>query len=50
MNIAGFERQTIRRYQNGERSPILKNIVKLTEALNVTPDYLVDLAYLASKK
>lgn len=42
--------RTIQRYETADRSPILENIRRIAEALEVTPGQLVDLAYEKSKE
>ena len=42
-DMSGIPEHCISRYVSGERVPHVKNLVKLTKALNTTTDYLVGL-------
>ena len=42
--------RTIQRYEAADRSPILENIKRIAEALDITPGQLVDLAYEKTKE
>ena len=39
--LAGFQPSLISHYENGRRSPGIKNLVKLAEALDCTTDELI---------
>lgn len=42
-DITGITECLISRYASGERTPNIKNLVRLAKALNTTTDYLVGL-------
>lgn len=38
--LCGLNKDAVRRYENGERSPTLKSLIKIAEYFDVSLDYL----------
>ena len=45
VKLSGIERAVFQRYDSGRRVPMVKNIILIAEAMDVSPGTILDLAY-----